>query len=48
MGLRVTILALILSLGLGCFVFDELDSSKKLMDKPSFGVETKKKQQAPA
>jgi hypothetical protein len=48
MGLRVTILALILSLGLGCFVFDELDSSKELLDKPSFGVETQKKQQAPA
>jgi hypothetical protein len=47
MGLRVTILVLILSIGQGCFVFEELDSSQELLDKPSFAVKTNKEQQAP-
>jgi hypothetical protein len=46
MGVRVMILVLITSLGLGCFVFEELDASKALLDKPGFAVEGEKKQKA--
>ena len=36
MGLRLVALALTTILGLGCFVFDELDAAKDLMDNPGF------------
>ena len=36
MGLRLLALALTTILGLGCFVFDELDAAEDLMDKPGF------------
>jgi hypothetical protein len=47
MGLRLVALALTTILGLGCFVLDELDSAKELMDNPSFSDKQEKKPEAP-
>jgi len=47
MGLRLVALALTTILGLGCFVLDELDSAKELMEKPGFSVKQEKKPDAP-
>lgn len=48
MGLRLLALALTTILGLGCFVLDELDSAKSLMDNPRFSdKQEKKKADAP-
>jgi len=46
MGLRLIVLALTAILGLGCFVLDELDSAKDLMDKPGFSDKQQKKSPA--
>jgi hypothetical protein len=48
MVLRLVALALVTILALGCFVLDELDKSKELMDKPSFSSQEEKKPEAPA
>lgn len=48
MVLRLIVLALATILPLGCFVLDELDNSKKLLDKPSFSSQEEKKPEVPA
>jgi len=47
MALRLIALALTAILGLGCFVLDELDSAKDLMDHPRFSDKQEKKPDAP-
>lgn len=47
MGLRLLALAFTMILGLGCFVLDELDSAKDLMDNPRFSDKGEKKPDAP-
>ena len=47
MALRLIALALVTVLGLGCFVFDELDAAEKLLDSPSFADEKTNKPGAP-
>ena len=50
MGLRLVALALTTILGLGCFVFEELDAAKDLMDNPGFSdkqQQPKKKPDSP-
>ena len=48
MGLRLIALALTTILGLGCFVLDELDSAKNLLDNPSFSDNKKQKKKTDA
>jgi len=47
MGLRLIALALTTVLGLGCFVLDELDDAKDLLDKPSFSQREKQEEKQP-
>jgi hypothetical protein len=47
MALRLLALAFTTILGLGCFVLDELDHSRDLLDNPSFSNQ-QKKPEAPA
>jgi hypothetical protein len=47
MGLRLVVLALTTILGLGCFVFDELDAAQALMDKPGFSDKQQQKKKKP-
>jgi hypothetical protein len=47
MSLRLVALAMATILGLGCFVFDELDSAENLLANPGFSEQQKKKPDAP-
>ena len=44
---QVLALALVAVLGLGCFVFDELDAAEDLMERPSFSNEKTKQPAKP-
>ena len=47
MVLRILALALVTVLGLGCFVFEELDAAEDLMERPSFSNEKTKEPAKP-